>query len=115
MRPRFSLDALAPSVADSLFRARYSLIPWLFNFLLPGTGLILVRREWLGFLLALVFGICGNVALAGWFIAPAAVPIWLTRIAGAMTVLAWLASQMLLKRQTARSRANPGEHAALEC
>ncbi len=90
------------------------MIPWLINFLLPGTGLILVRREWLGFLLAIVFGICGNVALAGWFIAPSAVPLWLTRIAESMTVLAWLVSQILLKRQASRSLANSGEHSALE-
>jgi hypothetical protein len=75
-------------------------VSWLLNIFLPGVGLILAGRDWLGFLLAIVFGICGNVALAGWFIAPIAIPVWLTRIAGAMTVLAWICSQILLKRLT---------------
>ena len=68
------------------------------NLMLPGAGLILARREWLGFLLAIVFGICGNVALAGWFIAPVAIPPWLTGVATVMTLLAWTVSQILLKR-----------------
>lgn len=75
------------------------LMAWLLNVVLPGTGLIVRRREWLGFSLAMVFGICGNVALAGWLIAPAAVPSWLTRLAFGLCVLSWLLSQLLLLRQ----------------
>lgn len=72
---------------------------WLLNVVLPGTGLILRRREWLGFSLAVLFGICGNVALAGWLIAPAAVPGWLTRLAFELCGGVWLLSQVLLLRQ----------------
>lgn len=78
---------------------------WLLNLILPGAGLILARREWLGFLLAIVFGICGNVALAGWFIAPMAFPSWLTGIATVMTVLAWAVAQVLLRRHLSQPNA----------
>jgi len=86
----------------------------LLNILLPGTGLILTGREWLGFLLAIVFGICGNVALAGWLIAPAAIPIWLTRIAAFMTFLAWVCAQVLLKRHPSQSPAATPETSVRE-
>ena len=71
---------------------------WLLNVILPGAGLILARREWLGFLLAIVFGICGNVALAGWLIAPAAIPPWLAGLATIMALLSWIVAQVMLRR-----------------
>jgi hypothetical protein len=75
------------------------MMAWLLNVIVPGTGLIVRRREWLGFCLALVFGICGNVALAGWLIAPAAVPGWLVQVAAGLCGLSWLLSQWLMLRQ----------------
>ncbi len=72
---------------------------WLLNVLLPGAGLIIRRREWLGFSLALVFGINGNVVLAGRLIAPAAIPAWLTLIATGLTCVSWVSAQVLLRRQ----------------
>ena len=72
---------------------------WLLNIIIPGTGLVVRRREWLGFSLAIMFGLCGNVTLAGWLIAPAAVPAWLTRLASALAALTWVAAQLLLHRQ----------------
>jgi hypothetical protein len=74
----------------------------LLNLFLPGTGLILARREWLGFLLAIVFGICGNVALAGWFVAPAAIPPWLAGIATVLAFLFWTLAQIMLRRHFAQ-------------
>lgn len=74
------------------------MMAWLLNVIVPGTGLIVRRREWLGFSLALVFGICGNVALAGWLIAPAAVPRWLVHVAAGLCGLSWLLSQWLMLR-----------------
>ncbi len=65
------------------------------NLLLPGAGLVLRRREWLGLFLALAFGICINMAIAGALIAPAAVPTWLTVLAAALGATCWLASQYL--------------------
>jgi hypothetical protein len=75
------------------------MLPWALNILLPGTGLILCRREWLGVALVLLFGICANLALAGWLIAPAAVPTWLIWLGVGIAVLSWTASQVLLSRQ----------------
>ena len=68
------------------------------NLLIPGSGLIVRRREWLGFSLSLVFGISGNIALAGWLIAPEAMPGWLVRAAMAMTAGSWILAQILFWR-----------------
>jgi hypothetical protein len=71
----------------------------LINILIPGAGLIVRCREWLGFSLSLIFAICGNVAMAGWLIAPNALPSWLTWLAVALTILAWLLAQILFWKQ----------------
>jgi len=86
---------------------------WLLNVVLPGTGLIIRRREWLGFSLAMVFGVCGNVALAGWLIAPVAVPFWLTWLAGGLCALSWLLAQLLMQRQVVLLRRRAGGIVAL--
>ncbi|MEK6644102.1 MAG: hypothetical protein AABZ08_09345 [Planctomycetota bacterium] len=69
------------------------------NILIPGAGLIVRCREWLGFSLSLIFAMCGNVAIAGWLIAPNALPSWLTWLAAALTILAWLLAQVLFWKQ----------------
>lgn len=69
------------------------------NLVIPGSGLIVRRREWLGFSLAMLFGICGNVGLASWLIAPEALPPWLTVVAFFMAGLTWLLAQILFLRQ----------------
>ena len=69
------------------------------NILIPGAGLIVRCREWLGFSLSLIFAMCGNVAIAGWLIAPHALPSWLTWLAAALTMLAWLLAQLLFWKQ----------------
>jgi len=74
-------------------------LSWFLNLILPGAGLILRRREWLGFFLAIVFGIWGNIVLAGWLIAPAAIPAWLTDLAFLFAVLTWITAQFLFRRQ----------------
>lgn len=74
-------------------------LSYLLNILIPGTGLIMREREWLGFLLALLFGACANVAIAGRLIAPDAIPPWLTIIAMIMGGFAWILAQALLWRQ----------------
>ena len=74
---------------------------WLLNILIPGSGLIILRREWLGFFLSLFYAICGNVALTGTMIAPESVPGWATVIAALLAALTWMMGQLLLKaRQT---------------
>ncbi|MFQ5501326.1 MAG: hypothetical protein ACE5EQ_03375 [Phycisphaerae bacterium] len=72
---------------------------WILNLVLPGTGLILRRREWLGLSMAVVFAICGNVALAGKLIAPEAVPTGLTVLAMILATLSWVLAQVLCYRQ----------------
>jgi len=69
------------------------------NIIIPGTGLIFRRREWLGFSLALIFGICGNLALAGWLIAPVAMPGWLVWLASVLAGSSWVLAQVLFRRQ----------------
>lgn len=73
------------------------------NLLVPGAGLILTARDWSGVLLALMFALCGNVALAGWLIAPAAVPGWLSNSAAILAGLTWLAAQWLLRRNNTKA------------
>lgn len=72
---------------------------WPANLLLPGAGLVLVRREWLGLALAMVFSISGNVVIAGRWIAPATVPGWMSWLALLIGVATWCLSQHLLFRQ----------------
>ncbi|MFQ5412027.1 MAG: hypothetical protein ACE5EC_07005 [Phycisphaerae bacterium] len=72
---------------------------WILNLILPGTGLIVRRREWLGMAMAAVFAICGNVGIAGRTIAPEAVPGWLTVLAIVLAVLSWVLAQILCYRQ----------------
>ncbi|MBI5762050.1 MAG: hypothetical protein HZA51_00845 [Planctomycetes bacterium] len=73
----------------------------LLNILIPGAGLIIRCREWLGFSLALIFAICGNIAVAGWLIAPAALPGWFTWLASMLTLFAWCLAQVLFWKQGA--------------
>jgi len=69
------------------------------NMLLPGTGLIVLRREWLGVCLVVLFGMCGHVAVAGWLIAPETIPPRSSGLALALAVSAWILAQWLYRRQ----------------
>ncbi len=72
---------------------------WIANLILPGAGLILLRKEWLGLMVSLLFATFGNVAIAGGLIAPDSLPAWLTWLAGIMTAATWVVAQGLLVRQ----------------
>jgi hypothetical protein len=85
----------------------------LLNILIPGLGLIVRRREWLGFALAVVFGICCNVALAGRLIAPVAIPSWLTHSATAFAVFTWFSGQVLFRHEVVLQRRRAGGVAVL--
>jgi len=69
---------------------------WFLNILIPGCGLIVLKREWLGFFVAAFFGLCGNAALAGWLIAPDALPKWLVVFIALVTAATWIGAQLLL-------------------
>ncbi|MFQ5489271.1 MAG: hypothetical protein ACE5GE_01005 [Phycisphaerae bacterium] len=66
------------------------------NLLVPGSGLIVLRRDWLGLALALLFGVFGQVALWGTLIVPAVVPGWLTTGSLAAATGIWLGAQWQL-------------------
>lgn len=68
------------------------------NLLMPGSGLILVQREWLGCILALVFTAGAQIALFGTWIAPEAVAEWLTAAGAGVVAAAWVAGQCMLRK-----------------
>lgn len=72
------------------------------NLLLPGSGLILARRPWLGFTLAMLFTGCAQVTLWGAWIAPEMVSTPLLAVAAGAAALWWIAAQGLLLRQLRR-------------
>lgn len=87
---------------------RYSLSIRALNLLLPGGGPALARGEWSGLALALLFSAAAQLFVAGRWIAPQAVPGWLTASAGLVAAAAWLFGQLLMRRR--RLRGSP--HAA---
>jgi len=68
----------------------------LVNLIIPGAGLIAARREWFGVLLALLFGLCAQLALAAVFFAPASVPDSFAVIAALAAGVVWLVAQLAL-------------------
>ena len=66
------------------------------NVVVPGGGLIALRREWLGLAVAALFGVLGQVALLGLLMLPATIPMWLTAVCGGVAVVVWLGAQWLL-------------------
>ncbi len=69
----------------------------LMNIILPGTGLISIRREWLGLSLSILFAICVNIFIAGQWIAPLAIPRWLSFTALGLAAVCWVAAQLLFE------------------
>ena len=74
---------------------RKSIAPWI-NLAVPGAGLVLLRREWLGLVLAVLFCFCAQIALWGLLIVPASIPGWITGSALAGAVLTWIGAQYTL-------------------
>lgn len=66
------------------------------NLTVPGSGLILLGRAWLGFALAVWFCLATVVAVSGRYIAPAMMPWGLTAASAALALTAWLLGQGLL-------------------
>lgn len=69
------------------------------NLVVPGAGLIVLRRAWLGFAVALLFCVLSEIGLLGWLLIPATVPRWVSvaALAGGASVWGW--SQWLLVRR----------------
>jgi len=68
---------------------------WACNLIVPGSGLIFLHREWLGFCLAIIFSISANATITGALIAPLAWPRWLVILSAVVTVLSWALGQAL--------------------
>jgi hypothetical protein len=69
------------------------------NLLIPGTGLIVTRREWLGASLAGLFGLIVQLGLWGCLIEPSRMPSWLVATCLGGGALVWLAAQYLLRQR----------------
>ncbi|MBX3394560.1 MAG: hypothetical protein KF841_04245 [Phycisphaerae bacterium] len=69
------------------------------NLVLPGLGLVLLRKEWLGAAVAMLFAICVNITIAGFVIAPDAIPVWLSGVAGGLGCVVWAFSQAACRKQ----------------
>lgn len=72
------------------------------NLLLPGSGLILARRPWLGFALAMLYTGSAQMTLWGAWIAPERVSSPLLGAAAGGAALLWIAAQGLLLQQLRR-------------
>ncbi|HPD31451.1 MAG TPA: hypothetical protein PLL20_15785 [Phycisphaerae bacterium] len=68
----------------------------LMNLTVPGSGLILLGRAWLGFALAIWFCLAAVIAVSGRYIAPVSIPWGVTAVAAALALMAWLIGQGLL-------------------
>lgn len=66
------------------------------NVWIPGPGLILLGRPWLGVALAVWFGLGAEVAAFGLLIAPATVPGFVSYSGAALAGIAWILGQGLL-------------------
>jgi len=68
------------------------------NLVIPGAGLMLRGRYWLGFALAMLFALAANVAIAGWLVAPVAIPRIYSWTASIIAVMTWVLAQVLIVR-----------------
>ena len=66
------------------------------NVIVPGSGLIVLRREWLGVAVAILFGFLAEMVLLGVLIVPATIPPWVTALCFSTAVFVWLGAQWRL-------------------
>jgi hypothetical protein len=69
------------------------------NLIVPGSGLMLARRGWLGFALALLFTVSLQVAWWGTWLVPESLSTWMTSLGWFLAALTWLAGQVLAWRR----------------
>ena len=77
------------------------------NLIIPGSGLILLRRDWLGLAAAVLFAVFGEIVLLGLLLVPATIPAWLTTLSFSAAVFVWLGAQWQLAIRI-RSATGPG-------
>jgi hypothetical protein len=90
--------------AGSIIVAMSRLAWTIANLLVPGAGLIVVRREWLGLAVALLYTLLAQIGLVGILIVPLLVPRWLVITALGAAGAVWLVSQWLFLQASARLR-----------
>lgn len=85
------------------------------NLVVPGSGLIVLRRDWLGLAVAVLFGILAEVVLLGALIVPGVVPPWVTTLCFSAALFVWLGGQWRLwtRLRTADGSALEAELAVL--
>jgi hypothetical protein len=87
------------------------------NLLIPGGGLMMIGRVWFGLVIALLFTLCANCALAFSLLFPDDVPSWAGGLATGLAGGTYLGAQLRFA-QTVRSRrhgaANTRRRQALE-
>lgn len=66
------------------------------NVFVPGAGLIVLRREWLGFALALLFCILAQIGIVGRWLIPATVPRPMVAAGFVGACAVWLWAQWLM-------------------
>lgn len=76
---------------------------WWVNLLIPGGGLITIGRVWLGLIIALLFALLANCALAFSLLFPDDVPAWAGGLATGLAGGTYLGAQLRFA-QTVRSR-----------
>jgi len=67
------------------------------NIAVPGSGLILLQKEWLGVTLSLLFGLAATAGLWAVFITPASVPGWLAGASLTAAAVCWMGGQYVLR------------------
>lgn len=82
-----------------------------FNLVAPGSGLIVLRREWLGLTLSFLFVLLAQIGVVGLLLWPATIPNRLARVAAVLAAVIWSGSQWLLLR---RRRSATGDAAERE-
>jgi len=69
------------------------------NLLVPGSGLIVLRREWLGLALAILFGLLTQIVIFGTLIVPEDIPHWVTLLSAGGALGTWVLAQWLAVRR----------------
>ena len=74
-------------------RYRYAIF---LNVLIPGSGLIVLRREWLGLSISVLFSLFAQIVIFGWLIVPLDIPKWAVTASVAGLAAVWGLSQYLV-------------------
>lgn len=82
------------AIAMSTSRTKWSAI--LLNVLVPGSGLVILRREWLGLCLALLYGLLAQTALWGVWLIPISIPRLVVVGSAISAAAVWAGAQWLL-------------------